>query len=75
MLSMKLATGTVVQGKVVLEGSSLPDGAVVTVLALAENESFDIPPELEAELDESIAQASRGEAIPVGEVLARLRAI
>ena len=30
---MKLATGTVVNGKIVLDGAALPEGTVVTVLA------------------------------------------
>ena len=71
---MKLATGTVVEGKVVIEGSALPEGAVVTVLAPEGDETFAVPPDLEQELDESLAQAARGETVPVDEVLARLRA-
>ena len=71
---MKLATGTVVDGKVVIEGSLLPEGSVVTVLAVAGDESFEVPPELEQELDESLAQAARGETVPVAAALVRLRA-
>ena len=33
----------------------------------------DLPPELEQELDESLAQSIRGETIPVAEVLNELR--
>jgi hypothetical protein len=61
MLDMQLATGTVVGGKVVVEEDPLPEGAVVTVLAREADETFEVPPELEAELLESIAQADRGE--------------
>jgi hypothetical protein len=70
---MKLATGKVVQGKVVVEGDALPEGAIVTVLTTEDEGTFDVPPELEAELSESLAQAARGETVPVGDVLARLR--
>ena len=71
---MKLATGTVVNGKIVIEGIALPEGTVVTVLAPEGDGTFVVPPELEQELDESLAQLLRGETIPVAEVLSKLRA-
>ncbi len=73
--AMQLATGTVVGGKVIVEGDPLPEGAVVTILAREADETFEVPPELEAELLESIAQAERGETISADEVLERLRRI
>jgi hypothetical protein len=72
---MQLATGIVVGGKVVVEGDPLPEGAVVTILAREAHETFEIPPELEAELLESIAQADRGETISAQVLLERLRRI
>ena len=72
---MQLATGTVIGGKVVVEGASLPDGTVVTILAREMDETFDVPPELEAELLASIAEADRGETISAAELLERLRRI
>ena len=72
---MQLATGTVIGGKVILEGASLPDGTVVTILAREMDEKFDVPPEMEAELAASIAEADRGETISAAELLARLRRI
>ena len=72
---MQLATGTVVGGKVIVEGETLPEGAVVTILAREADETFEVPPELEAELRESIAQAERGETISATAMLARLRRI
>lgn len=71
--AMKLATGKVVQGKVVVEGEALPEGAVVTVLTAGDGETFEVPADLEAELAESLAQAARGETLPVNEALARIR--
>lgn len=71
---MKLATGTVVNGKIVIEGIALPEGTVVTVLAPEGDGTFVVPPDLEQELDESLAQLLRGETIPVAEVLSKLRA-
>ena len=70
---MKLATGTVVDGKIVLNGEALPEGTVVTVLAPEGDGTFVVPQGLEQELDESIAQSLRGETIPASEVLRRLR--
>jgi hypothetical protein len=72
---MQLATGTVVGGKIIVEGEPLPDGTIVTILAREPHESFEVPPELEAELLESIAEADRGEAISADELLRRLRRI
>ena len=70
---MQLATGTVVGGKIVIEGEPLPDGTVVTILAREADETFEIPPELEADLLASMAEADRGETVPADEVLQRLR--
>ena len=75
MFHMQLATGTVVGGKVIVEGDPLPEGAVVTMLARDADETFEVPPELEAELLESVAQADRGETISAEEMLDRLRRI
>ena len=75
MVPMQLATGTVVGGKVVVEGDPLPEGAVVTILAREADGTFKVPPELEAELQESIAQADRGETISADELIERLRRI
>ncbi len=72
---MQLTTGTVVGGKIEVEGDPLPEGAVVTVLVRDGDETFEVPPGLERELEESIAQANRGETIPAGELLERLRRI
>ncbi len=75
IFAMQLATGTVVGGKIVVEGDPLPEGAIVTILAREADETFEVPPELEAELLESIAQAERGETISADELIERLRRI
>lgn len=72
---MQLATGTVVDGKIVLEGATLPEGTVVTVLARDSSETFELPPELEDELAASIAEADRGELVSAAELFERLRRI
>ena len=73
--AMQITTGTVVDGKVIVEGDPLPEGTVVTIIARDAEETFEVPPELEAELLESIAQADRGETISADEVIERLRRI
>jgi hypothetical protein len=73
--AVQVTIGIVVDGKVVVEGDPLPDGTVVTIIARDAEETFEVPPELEAELLESIAQADRGETIPADEVIERLRRV
>jgi hypothetical protein len=73
MLSpMKIATGKVVGGKVVIDGASLEEGMSVTVLARDDENGFTLSPEEEAELLLSIAEADRGDSISAEEVLQRL---
>jgi len=69
---MKIATGRVVGGKVVVEGASLEEGSSVTVLARDDENGFTLSPEEEAELLLSIAEADRDETISAEELLARL---
>ena len=66
---MKVATGKVVEGKVVVEGVTLEEGSVVTVLAREGEGTFELTPEEEAELLLSIAEADRGETVSGEEVL------
>jgi hypothetical protein len=69
---MKIATGKVIEGKVVLEGVTLEEGSFVTVLARDEEGGITVSPEEEAELLLSIAEADRGEMVSAEEVLAKL---
>ena len=69
---MKIATGNVVGGKVVVEGASLEEGAFVTVLARDGEGGFTLCAEEEAELLLSIAEADRGETVFAEEVLEKL---
>ncbi len=73
ILSMKVATGTVVDGKVVVEGEALAEGSTVTVVLREDNETFELTSEDEAELLESIAAIERGEFISGEQLLERLR--
>lgn len=69
---MGIATGTVVAGKVVVEGLDLPEGSRVTVLTPEPSGEVHLAPEEEAELLEAMAEADRGETIPAEELFARL---
>jgi hypothetical protein len=70
---MKVATGRVIDGRVVVEGTAFDEGAVVTILARDDDETFDLSPEQEAELLIAIAEAGRGEVIPAYQLLKNLR--
>jgi hypothetical protein len=70
---MQIATGTVVEGKVVVDGFPLSEGEIVTVLRQESEASVYLSPEEEVELLEAIAQADRGETISAEELFARLR--
>ena len=70
---MKVATGTVVDGKVVVEGEALAEGSTVTVVLREDDETFELTAEEEAELLASIADIERGEFISGEELLQRLR--
>ena len=70
---MRVATGKVVGGKIVLEGETLHEGAVVTVVVHDDAEAFDTTPEEEHALLEAIAQADRGQVISWERLRERLR--
>ena len=72
MNSMKIATGTVVHGTIVVEGHAFAEGEKVTVLSYGENEPFHVSPEEKRMLLQSIAQADRGEFVDADELLAEL---
>lgn len=70
---MQVATGTVIAGKVVLQGVSLPEGAVVTVLAKDSDTTVRLPPALQAELEDALEEAHREEGISGDALLERFR--
>ena len=57
---MQIASGKIVNGRVEID-AELPEGADVTLIALDDEETFEVTPELEAVILESIAQGRRGE--------------
>lgn len=70
---MVMTSGRVVEGKVVVDGDPLPEGARVTVLTREGDGTFVLDAEAEAELLASMAEADRGELVPAAEVLKALR--
>ena len=69
---MKVATGKVTGGKIVLEDEPLAEGSVVTVVAREDDETFEVSPEDERALLAAIDQAERGEVISWEELRERL---
>jgi hypothetical protein len=70
---MKVITGKVVAGRIVIEGEPLEEGCTVTVLAPEQDEAFELNAEAEAALLAAIAAADRGEVITGEQLLSRLR--
>jgi hypothetical protein len=70
---MQVATGTVVDGKVVVEGLSLPEGTLVTVVTREAEGTVRLSQRDEAELLDSLDDADREEGISAEELLERLR--
>jgi len=69
---MQVATGTVVNGKIVLEGVPLPEGAVVTVVTRGADESFSLSEAQEDELLSAMAEIERGEYVSLKDLLQSL---
>ena len=69
---MKIATGTVTHGTIVVEGEAFSEGEKVTVLSHGAGEPFRVSPEERRMLLESMAQADRGEFVDADELLAEL---
>lgn len=72
MCAMQIATGTVVNGKIVVEGVSLPEGAVVAVVSRGADESFVLTEAQENELLAAMEEIKRGEYVTLEELLQSL---
>jgi hypothetical protein len=70
--AMQVATGTVIDGKIVLEGVPLAEGARVTVVTRGADESFALSEAQENALLGSIAEIERGDFVTLEELLASL---
>ncbi len=70
---MRVATGKVMGGKIVLEGEPWEEGTMVTVLATDDEATVELSPEEEEELLKAIAEADAGDFISGEQVLRELR--
>lgn len=70
---MQLATGKVVNGKVVVDGLDLPEGTPVTILTRDSAPAVKLAPEDEAELLQALEEADAEEGISAEELFARLQ--
>lgn len=66
---MRMATGKVVGGKVVVEGEPFEEGTTVTVLGLDGDQAFELSPEDEAELVRRMAEVRKGNFVDGDELL------
>jgi hypothetical protein len=70
---MRIATGKVVAGKLELEGDPLEEGATVTVLVPEADETFELTPNEESALEESLKEAAQGKFLDAEALLRELR--
>lgn len=70
---MQVTTGTVVDGKIVVEGVPLAEGAVVAVLSRAPDEPFVLSHEEEDALLAAIGEVEGGDFLSADQVLESLR--
>jgi len=70
---MKIVTGKVVSGRIVVEGEPLQEGCTVTVLAPEQDEAFVLNVEAEMSLVAAMAEADRGETVTGEELMNKLR--
>lgn len=71
---MQVATGTVINGTVVLEGVALAEGARVTVVTRGADEAFSLTEAQEDALLASLDEIERGQYVSLEELIATLPA-
>jgi len=71
-MDMEVTVGRVVDGKVVVDGTPLEEGATVAVVFKGD-ETFTASPAEESELIEAIAEADRGEVVDGWELLRQVQ--
>jgi hypothetical protein len=69
---MQVATGTVINGKIIVEGVPLREGALVAVVARGADEPFSLSIAQEDELLAAMAEIERGEYVTLEQLLAEL---
>jgi hypothetical protein len=73
MAAMRIATGKVIHGRLELEGDSLEEGSTVTVLVPEPDETFELTPDEEVALEESLKEAAQGQFVDAEALLRELR--
>ena len=71
-IDMQIATGTVVNGRIVLDGVALTEGAVVAVVTRGADESFTLTQDEEDELLAAMAEIEAGEYVTLDRLLQSL---
>jgi hypothetical protein len=69
---MRIVTGKVIEGKVVIDGAPFQEGTRVTVIGADDSETFELGPEDEAALLAAIGEANHGEIVDGVELVAKL---
>lgn len=70
---MQVLKGTVIDGKVVLDRGSLPEGLEVAVFVTHDERSVRLSPVLQRELEAALDEADREDGISAEELFAELR--
>ena len=70
---MHVVTGTVVEGKVVLDSAAPPEGTAVTVLVQELDAPVRLAPDLQVELEQALDDADREDGISADELLAQIK--
>lgn len=70
---MKIVSGKVIAGRIVVEGEPLEEGCTVTIIAPEQDETFILNSQAEAKLLAAIGEADRSETITGEELLTKLR--
>ena len=69
---MRVASGKVIAGRIIVEGAPFEEGANVTVIAAEGSETFELGTDDEAALLAAIAEVNRGEIVDGFELLVKL---
>jgi len=70
---MRITTAKVVHGKLELDGDSLEEGSTVTILVPEPDETFELTPDDEVALEDSLKQAAQGQLVDTDALLRELR--
>jgi redox-sensitive bicupin YhaK (pirin superfamily) len=72
MAAVKIVTGTVMHGQIIVEGEPFSEGETVTILGHEDRETFSVLAQEKRLLLMSMAEADRGEFVDADELLTDL---